>query len=118
MRLKLLLSLSFALCSCSDAMTEEDGASPTELELSDFHEDLSEIYRNKPSRWSKPVALIKHGMTGRDWLLTVHGLADNLSACEEMAAPYNDDPDLSVLPGTYRCEEIDERFAYGSSEQG
>jgi hypothetical protein len=40
---------------------------------------------------------------GADHLITVHGFADNLSACLMLIEPYNADPSLSVLPGAYAC---------------
>jgi hypothetical protein len=44
---------------------------------------------------------------GVAYLLTVHGYPNNLSVCEELIAPYNKDPSLSVMPGnTYFCEVL------------
>lgn len=44
---------------------------------------------------------------GTAYLLTVHGYPNNLSVCKELIAPYNEDPNLSVIPGsTYYCEVL------------
>ena len=53
-----------------------------------------------------PVALKKRSVGGDSYLATVHGYPNNLSVCMELVAPYNSNPSLSVLPGTYFCEEL------------
>ncbi len=42
---------------------------------------------------------------GTAYLGTIHGYRNNLSVCEELIAPYNEDPSLTLIPGsTYYCE--------------
>jgi len=49
---------------------------------------------------SADYAIVKNGT---DYLATVHGYMDDGSVCEQLIAPYNKNPALSVLPGTYSC---------------
>ena len=39
-------------------------------------------------------------------IATVHGYPTNLSVCEQLIAPYNQDQSSSALPGDYFCEEL------------
>jgi hypothetical protein len=42
---------------------------------------------------------------GVAYLGTIHGYSDNMSVCEELIAPYNEDSSLSTIPGgSYYCE--------------
>ena len=75
-----------------------------------FNSKLADTLTAKPQPSARAYALIKVGVYGRDWLGTFHGLSDNRAACEETIKPYNDDPELSTLPGEYRCEVVDETF--------
>jgi len=74
--------------------------------LTEFNEDLREVLATKPAELGRPAALMKDGAGGPDWLATVHGYPNNREVCEEIVKPYNEDPELSVIPGTYYCEEI------------
>lgn len=76
----------------------------------EFLIELSEVYQSKPANYSRAYAVMKTGVAGRDWLATVHGLPDNLAACEEIIAPYRTDAALTTLQGRYFCEEIEEGF--------
>lgn|GEM_PF-2911559 len=71
----------------------------------EFEQALIETFSRKPSQYSPAVRLMKRGSVD-SWLATIHGYPDNRSVCEELIEPYNSDPELSVLPGTYYCEAI------------
>lgn len=44
---------------------------------------------------------------GTAYLGTIHGYPNNRSVCEELIAPYNEDPSLTTIPGgTYYCEVL------------
>ena len=74
--------------------------SVTESELEDF-------FRKHKVDGNKAVALKKQFVGGESYLGTIHGYPTNLSVCEQLIAPYNEDPSLSSLPGTYYCEVLD-----------
>jgi hypothetical protein len=61
---------------------------------------------NAQSRRYHAVALKKRTLGGVAYLATIHGFPNNRSVCEEIIAPYNKDPSLSVIPGEYFCEEL------------
>lgn len=49
---------------------------------------------------SPDYAVIKNGT---DHLLTVHGFANDLDVCMKLIEPYNNNPSLSTVPGSYTC---------------
>lgn len=49
---------------------------------------------------SPDYAVMKNGT---DHLMKIHGFIDDREVCLQLIEPYNRDPSLSVLPGTYRC---------------
>lgn len=63
-------------------------------------EDLQEFFRTHRIDKSIDYAIMKNGT---DHLATIHGYADDKSVCLELIKPYNEDPSLSSLPGTYTC---------------
>lgn len=103
-----LAVLSASIAGCSDQQ-------PIETERVGFYNKLEAAYKSKPSRWSRAYALMKESPTGEDWLLTVHGLPDNKAVCDEIVEPYNSDPSLSAMSGTYICVEINETFSFDST---
>lgn len=110
MKIGVLLVTLLALSACAEADTEESARPDVPATYDQFLQELAQAYREKPEEYSRAYALVKEGMAGPDWLLTVHGLPNNRAACEEIAAPYNDDPSLSALPGMYTCLEINSDF--------
>ena len=69
-------------------------------------EDIKK-YFNSHKTSSSAFMLIKNSKVGGDASLAViFGLMDNQKACEELIAPYNKDPALSVIEGVYRCEKL------------
>lgn len=112
----LVFTVALAACSETDRVPKDDPTqSQTEQTYGSFIRELERVHRAKPAEYSRPFALIKSGVAGPDWLATFHGLPDNRAACEEVVGPYNDDPDLSVLPGAYRCVEIGPDFTLETS---
>ena len=63
-------------------------------------EDVQRFFSKNKIDGSPDYAVMKNGTVH---LLTIHGYADDMSACMELIKPYNEDPSLSVLPGTYSC---------------
>lgn len=96
--------LGCALLFVSSGCDNPIGSSEFEGYL-EFEQALTETFSRKPSQYSPAVRLMKRGAVD-SWLATIHGYPDNRSVCEELIEPYNSDPELSVLPGTYYCEAI------------
>lgn len=73
-------------------------------------EQLEGFFRNHTIEGNHAVAAkvrFSVPIPGTAYLLTVHGYPDNLAVCEQLIAPYNEDPNLSVMPGnTYFCEVL------------
>jgi hypothetical protein len=68
--------------------------------------DVEEFFRGHKVDGAYAVAMKKRSPAGVVYFGTIHGFPSNLSVCEEVLAPYNKDPSLSVLPGEYFCEEL------------
>jgi hypothetical protein len=85
------------------AVTACDEAPKNQAE---FNTQLRKVLHEKPAGSPRAYAIVKNGVGGADWLATIHGYADNKSVCEDEIKPYNANPDLSTLPGSYACEEI------------
>jgi hypothetical protein len=99
----LALAALLTLTSCKDSSGIDA--------YNDFESRLAKAYQSKPDTNGTPYALIVRNRIGRAWLLTVHGQPDNLVACEEIAAPYNADPNLSDLKESrYGCVPVDDDF--------
>ena len=54
---------------------------------------------------SPDYAVVKNG---NDVLMIVTGMLDDKRACEDIAKPYNEDPSLSTLPGTFECVKVND----------
>ena len=67
--------------------------------------DLIEFFATHRVGNSSNYGVIKNG---EDYLITVHGYLDNKAVCEELIKPYNSDKTLSVLPGTYQCQKLND----------
>lgn len=77
---------------------------------SDLTEDkLNEFFRNHTVSGKHVVAVKRYSpqLGTTSYLGTIHGYPNNLSVCEELIAPYNEDSSLSVIPGKYYCEVLD-----------
>lgn len=73
-------------------------------------EELETFFRHHTIANNNAVA-IKLNFTvpqpGTAYLGTIHGYPDNVSVCEELIAPYNEDSSLTIIPGgTYYCEVL------------
>ncbi len=69
-------------------------------------EDIKNYFNNHKTS-SSAFMIIKNSKVGGDASLAViFGLMDNQKACEELIAPYNKDPALSIIDGVYRCEKL------------
>jgi hypothetical protein len=102
MRILSMASFLPLLAAChGDASNAPDANGATNFQMK-----LRKVLQDKPEGSSRAVAIVKSGMAGPDWLVTVHGYADNRAVCEQLIREYNEDSELSVLPGEYYCEEI------------
>ena len=66
-------------------------------------EKLKEYFKNHKVGRSSDYMVVKNGT---DYLLTIHGYMDDREVCESLIKNYNEDPKLSVLPGTYTCIQL------------
>jgi len=69
-------------------------------------EELESFFRHHVVNDHHAAALKKHSAAGDSYLLTVHGFPNNFAVCQKLIEPYNEDPQLSVVPGQYFCEEL------------
>jgi hypothetical protein len=99
---KRILALWIAFVAAGTACapgTNIPGASITDADLESF-------FRNHPVDGNHVAALKKRSAGVISYLATVHGYPNNLSVCEELIKPYNENTSQSVLPGDYYCEEL------------
>jgi hypothetical protein len=83
----------------SGCTTATIGSDLTESELESF-------FRKNKVEGNYVAALKKRSAGVVAYLATVHGYPNNLSVCNELIVPYNNDESKSVLPGEYYCEEL------------
>lgn len=62
--------------------------------------DVQQFFSKHKIGSSPDYAVMKNGT---DHLMTIHGYTDDLKVCMQLIEPYNKDPSLSTLPGTYSC---------------
>lgn len=87
------------ILAVSGLVTITFGPSVTSSELERFFE--------KHRVEGYPAAALKKRSVGKViYLATIHGYPDNLSVCNELVAPFNRNPSLSAVSGTYFCEEL------------
>lgn len=96
-RLILIITSTILLAGCG-GIRPATGKSITAAELESF-------FREHKVDDNYAVALKKRS-AGDAYLATIHGYPDNLSVCEALIEPYNRDPELSAVPGSYFCEEL------------
>jgi hypothetical protein len=73
-------------------------------DLSDV--EVEEFFRQHTIEGNRAVAMKKRSPGVTAYLGTIHGYPNNLSVCEEVLAPYNNDASRSAIPGEYFCEEL------------
>ena len=81
-----LLFIAFGLLGC----TKHTGTSA----------DVRDFFAKHKIGDSPDYAVVKNG---NDYLAVVFGMADDRSACMDLIKPYNENPNLSTLPGIYSC---------------
>ena len=96
---KIFAIAAAALVAGCNQVTLTTGDSVTEGELEQF-------FRTHRAAGNHAVALKKSSLGGAAYLATVHGYPNNLSVCNELISPYNEDSSLSTVPGSYFCEEL------------
>lgn len=62
--------------------------------------DVQRFFARHKIGSSPDYAVMKNGT---DHLMTIHGYGDDLGVCMQLIEPYNKDPSLSALPGSYSC---------------
>jgi hypothetical protein len=67
---------------------------------------LESYFRHHQVNGHYAVAVKKRSAAGESYLMTIHGYPNNLSVCEMLIKPYNENAKLSVLPGNYHCEVL------------
>ncbi len=92
-----LLTTSF-LVGCGPA-TVTSGDSITS-------DDLESFFGKHKIDGNGAVAIKKLSFGEESYLATIHGYPTNLSVCEQLIAPYNEDPSLSSIDGYYYCEPL------------
>lgn len=68
--------------------------------------DVDFFFRGRTVDGHYAVAIKKRVLGGENYLATIYGYPTNLSVCEQLIAPYNQDQSSSALPGEYFCEEL------------
>lgn len=68
-------------------------------------EELASYFKKRTVDGNHPVALKKSSAV-EAYLATIHGFPDNKTVCEEIIAPYNQNPEMSVMSGRYYCEAL------------
>ena len=63
-------------------------------------EAVKEFFAKNRVGSSPDYAVMKNGT---DHLLTIHGYTNDLDVCLRLIEPYNRDPSLSTIPGSYTC---------------
>lgn len=63
-------------------------------------EDVREFFATHKIGRSPDFAVVKNGT---DYLAVIYGMNDDLSTCMDLIKPYNEDPSISTLPGSYSC---------------
>jgi hypothetical protein len=75
--------------------------------------DLEDFFRRHTIEGNQAVAVMLRFSVpepGIAYLATVHGYPINRQVCEELIAPYNSDPSLTIIPGgRYFCEVLGPR---------
>ena len=61
--------------------------------------DVDSFFRGRTVDGHYAVAIKKRVLGGESYLATVHGYPTNLSVCEQLVAPYNQDQSSSALGG-------------------
>lgn len=64
------------------------------------NKELLEFFSKNRVGPSPDYAVVKNG---HDYLILVYGYANDYDTCLQIIEPYNNDPNLSILPGTYQC---------------
>lgn len=98
MRLILAIAVAGMFAGCGQ-VTVTIGDSVSE-------EELEQFFRKHKVGRNHAVAMKKNTLGGVSYFGTVHGYLNNLSVCNQVIAPYNEDVSLSAIPGTYFCEEL------------
>jgi hypothetical protein len=68
-------------------------------------EAVKEFFAKHRVGSSPDYAVMKNGT---DHLLTIHGYSNDLDVCLRLIEPYNRDPSLSIMPGTFTCVPLNE----------
>ena len=67
-------------------------------------DELAQFFAKHTVDGNAVAALKKRSLGGESYLATIHGYPNNLDVCNQLIAPYNEEPDKSAVPGSYYCE--------------
>ncbi|RJF95267.1 hypothetical protein D3871_17660 [Noviherbaspirillum saxi] len=70
------------------------------------NEDLEAFFHKHKVDGNYAAALKKSAAGVASYLATIHGYRDNMAVCKSLIEPYNKDPSLSAISGTYYCQEL------------
>ena len=68
--------------------------------------DLEGLFHKHKVDGNYAVALKKSSAGVASYLATIHGYPNNMDVCELLIEPYNKDPSLSAVSGTYYCQAL------------
>ena len=88
------------LASAAALILIANTACDSRLDNAKQQDDLKEYFSKHKVGSSPDCAVIKND---DDYLLTIHGYEDDCGTCEQLIRPYNENPNLSVMPGRYSC---------------
>jgi len=71
------------------------------------YEELEAYLRSHTVDGNISVAIKKASLGDISYLATVHGYPNNMSVCEDLIEPYNNDASLSVISGQFFCERLE-----------
>ncbi len=100
MRFSALL-IAALLISCSDG----------EKTYGEYEAGVRDAYGQVPPGIDPAVAIVKRSGGIESWLATVHGYPNNREVCEQLIEPYNSNPEMSAVGGSYSCEAVAEGSA-------
>ncbi|MBG56805.1 MAG: hypothetical protein CMK46_00770 [Porticoccus sp.] len=70
--------------------------------------DVQTFFASNKVGNSPDFAFVKNGVAGPDHLITIHGYRNDGAVCRTLAEEYNSGESSSVLPGEYKCVQLNE----------
>ncbi|HBX60953.1 MULTISPECIES: hypothetical protein [unclassified Methylophaga] len=70
--------------------------------------DVQTFFASNKVGNSPDFAFVKDGVAGPDHLITIHGYGNDGAVCRTLVEEYNSDESSSVIPGEYKCVQLNE----------